>query len=235
MPRVRQMAGHMMEEVAIDIPGSDPVPGLLNKPAAAKACLVLAHGAGAGMRHTFLQAVAEGMHARDVATLRFEFPYMAKGSRRPDPPKVAAACVRAAVVTAAELAPGLPLFAGGKSFGGRMTSTAQAAAALPEVRGLVFLGFPLHAAKTPSVVRAAHLAAVAVPMLFLQGSRDALAEPALIEAEVAKVGARATLVMTDDADHSFHVPKRSGRTDAEVMESLLDAIAAWMDAVLLRA
>ena len=221
-----------MQAVAIDMPDSEPVPGLLNMPAAAKACLVLAHGAGAGMRHSFLQAVADGLAAQHVATLRYDFPYMAKGSRRPDSPKVATACVRAAVTEAAALAPKLPLFAGGKSFGGRMTSTAQAETPLPGVWGLVFLGFPLHAAKAPATQRAAHLAGIAVPMLFLQGSRDALAEAPLVEAEVQKLGARATLAMTQDADHSFHVPKRSGRTDVEVMDSLLNTVAEWIEAVL---
>ena len=221
----------MAQPVAIDLPGGGEVPGLVCRPAQATACLVLAHGAGAGMRHPFMAAVADGLGRRGIATLRYEFPYMARGSRRPDGAKVATACVRAAVTAAADVAAGLPLFAGGKSFGGRMTSMAQAEAPLPDVRGLVFFGFPLHPAKAPATQRAAHLAAVTLPMLFLQGDRDALAEPALIAAEVAKLRPLATLAATPDADHSFHVPKRSGRTDAEVMEALLDTGAAWIATV----
>ena len=219
----------MTEPSTIALPGGDAA---LARPAGATACLVLAHGAGAGMRHPFMGAVSDGLAARGVASLRYEFGYRARGARRPDPPKVATACVRAAVAAAAGHVAELPLFAGGKSFGGRMTSLAQAAAPLPGVRGLIFLGFPLHPAKAPAVTRAAHLADVAVPMLFLQGSRDALADPALLAAEVRKLGARATLMTTEDADHSFHVPKRSGRTDAEVMDALLDTIAEWIEAVV---
>ena len=220
----------MTQELAIPFDGGEALPGLLATPADALACLVLAHGAGAGMRHPFMAALADGLAARRVAVLRYEFPSMARSAKRPDPPKIAKASVRAAVTAAA--ATGLPLIAGGKSFGGRMTSQAQAEAPLPGVRGLVFVGFPLHPAGASSIERAAHLAAVAVPMLFLQGSRDALAEAALIAAEVARLGPRATLAMTEDADHSFHVPKRSGRTDAEVMDALLDRVAEWVGGVL---
>lgn len=217
----------MTEAVTIALPGGS-VSGLAEIPPGARACLVLAHGAGAGMRHPFMASVADGLAARGIATLRYDFPFMERGGGRPDSPKVAAACVRAAVAAAAVMAPALPLFAGGKSFGGRMTSQAQADAPLEGVRGLVFLGFPLHPAGKPSVERAAHLADVGVPMLFLQGARDALAETVLIEAEVGKLG-RATLQTIEDADHSFHVPKRSGRSDADVMAAMLDTIAGWMD------
>jgi predicted alpha/beta-hydrolase family hydrolase len=189
---------------------------------------VLAHGAGAGMRHPFMAAVAKGLAGRSIATLRYEFPYMQAKSKRPDPPKIAQAAVRAAVEEARSRMPKLPLFAGGKSFGGRMTSQAQAADPLPGVRGLVFLGFPLHAAGKPSDERAKHLFEIDVPMLFLQGSRDALADLSLIEPLVKKLGSRATLEIFDDADHSFHVPARTGRKDAEVMDELLDRLAAWI-------
>ena len=219
----------MTEAVTIALAAGGSVSELALTPEGATACLVLAHGAGAGMRHPFMAAVADGLAARAVATLRYEFPYMERGGRRPDSPKLATACVRAAVATAMTA---LPLFAGGKSFGGRMTSLAQAETLLPGVRGLIFLGFPLHAAKKPSISRAAHLAEVRIPMLFLQGARDALAERALIEAEVDKLGPHATLAMIEDADHSFHVPKRSGRTDAEVMDAMLDRIADWIGGIV---
>jgi len=207
------------------------VSALLLAPPAPRAVFVFAHGAGAGMAHPFMTAVAEQFAARGIATLRFQFPYMQRGSRRPDPPAVVQATIRAAVAEAAHRLPGLPLFSGGKSFGGRMTSQAQADAALPGVTGLVFLGFPLHAAKRPSTDRAQHLTNIRIPMLFLQGTRDALAEPDLIERVVASLGSRATLIPIPDADHSFHVPARTGRTDAQVLADMCDAIAAWMAAV----
>jgi hypothetical protein len=194
----------------------------------ARAGYVLAHGAGAGMRHPFMAAVTRGLAERHVATLRYEFPYMQARSKRPDTPKVAQAAVREAVAQAVMALPGMPLFAGGKSFGGRMTSQAQAAEPLPGVRGLVFLGFPLHAAGKPSDERAAHLRDVKVPMLFLQGSRDALADLSLLAAIVKGLGASATLEILDDADHSFHVPARTGRKDADVMDDLLDRMARWI-------
>lgn len=193
-----------------------------------RALLVLAHGAGAGMRHPFMAAVAQGLAERGVATLRYDFDYMAKGSKRPDPPQVAVARVRDAVAEANERLPGVPLFAGGKSFGGRMTSQAQAQSPLENVRGLVFFGFPLHAAGKPSSERARHLADVKVPMLFLQGARDALADLALLMPVVKKLGRRTTLEIVEDADHSFHVPAKSGRKDPEVLAAMLDAAAAWM-------
>jgi uncharacterized protein len=207
------------------------VSGLLMAPANVRACYVLAHGAGAGMGHPFMAAAAAGLAERGIATLRYQFPYVERGSKRPDTPKIAQAAVRAAVAEAARLTPNLPLIAGGKSFGGRMTSQAQAAAPLPGVRGLAFLGFPLHAPGNPSDERARHLFDVAVPMLFLQGTRDDLADLALLEPLVKKLGARATLKLFPDADHSFHVPARTGRKDAEVMREVLDAFAAWSDAV----
>src|SRR5690349_13432171 len=193
--------------------GAIRVSALLQAPADPHACYVLAHGAGAGMTHPFMAAVAAGLAARGIATLRYQFPSMEAGKKRPDPPALAHATVRAAVATAARALPSLPLVAGGKSFGGRMTSQAQAAAPLPGVRGLAFLGFPLHPAGRPSRERAQHLAAVAIPMLFLQGTRDELAHLAELEPVVASLGGRATLRLFDDADHSFHVPRRSGRSD----------------------
>jgi len=209
------------------------VSGILASPAGASACLVLAHGAGAGMTHPFMAAVAEGLASRGVATLRYQFPYMERGAKRPDPPAVAQGAVRAAVAEATRLLPGLPLFAGGKSFGGRMTSQAQAASVLDGVRGLAFLGFPLHAPGKASDERGAHLFDIRIPMLFLQGSRDDFADLSLLQPLVARLGAGATLTLFDDADHSFHVPARSGRSDAEVREEMLDVLAGWMDSAAL--
>lgn len=204
------------------------ISGLLDAPADAQACYVFAHGAGAGMDHPFLAALAAGLAERRVATLRFQFPYMEQGSRRPDPPKVAHAAVRAAVQEAAKRLPNLPLFAGGKSYGGRMTSQAQSLEPLPNVRGLVLLGFPLHPAGKPSTERANHLADIQVPMLFLQGTRDTLASLVLIQETTARLGGRATLRVVTGADHSFHVLARSGRNDEQVRKELLDTMAGWM-------
>lgn len=212
--------------VRVEVPGAGRVSGILLVPETAFVCLVLAHGAGAGMRHPFMQSVADGLGARGLATLRYQFPYMERGSKRPDPPAVAHAAVRAAVAIAASLAPGMPLLAGGKSFGGRMTSQAQANGPLPGVRGLAFLGFPLHPAGAPSATRAQHLSAIGIPMLFLQGTRDALADRDLLAAAAKRLPS-ATLRLFDDADHSFHVPARSGRTDRDVLDGALDALAAW--------
>jgi len=203
------------------------VSALLLLPDNPRALYVLAHGAGAGMRHAFLEAAAGGLASRGVATLRYQFPYMESRRQRPDPPAVAAATVRAAVRCAAEAAPGLPLVAGGKSFGGRMTSTAQAADPLAQVRGLTFLGFPLHAPGRTDTSRADHLAKVTIPMLFLQGSRDEFADLELLRRVCADLGQRATLHVIEGADHSFHVLKRTGRSDAEVRDELLDTIAQW--------
>src|SRR5690606_38509092 len=197
-------------------------------PPGAESCCVLAHGAGAGMLHPFMSMVADGLAQRRIATFRFQFPYMERGTKRPDPPAVAQAAVRAAVKEARRLMPGLALIAGGKSFGGRMTSQAQAEAALPGVRGLVFLGFPLHPAGKPGVERAEHLLKVDIPMLFVQGTRDDLAKLELLEPIVARLGALATLKVIDGADHSFHVPAKTRRTDADVREEMLDSVAKWV-------
>jgi predicted alpha/beta-hydrolase family hydrolase len=218
------------DAVTIQVDQAHTVSGLLQAADRSFACLVLAHGAGAGMTHPFMTAVADGLAQRGVATLRFQFPYMQAGSKRPDRPPLAQAAVRAAVDAAVRL--GLPLFAGGKSFGARMTSQAQAEAPLPRVHGLVFFGFPLHPANKPSDERALHLASVRAPMLFLQGTRDALAETRLLVPMAAALGAGSTLKLVEQADHSFHVPVRSGRTDDQVVDEILDQAAAWMRAIL---
>lgn len=208
------------------------VSSLLLKPVKPRACYVLAHGAGAGMAHPFMDSVARELCERSIATLRYQFVYMEQGGKRPDPPKLAHAVVRAAIAKAGELLPEAPLIAGGKSFGGRMTSQAQSLSPLAGVSGLAFLGFPLHAAGQASDARAAHLFDVRVPMLFVQGTRDALADMELVRPLVKKLGARATLHAVDDADHSFHVPAKSGRKDAEVRGEFLDAFVAWVDGVI---
>jgi uncharacterized protein len=217
--------------LTIALPGGASTSGLIDVPPRCEACYVFAHGAGAGMDHGFMNGIASGLAQRGIATLRFQFPYMEQGSRRPDSPKVAQAAVRAAVAEAATRLPGMPLFAGGKSFGGRMTSQAQAAEPLAGVRGLVFVGFPLHPAGKPTTERADHLDSVRVPMLFLQGTRDTLAELDLIRQTTARLGPLATLQIVEGADHSFHVLARSGRNDAQVRDELLDTIAGWMNAV----
>jgi len=216
------------QPVTISVDGERRVSGLLQAPREARACYVLAHGAGAGMQHPFLADVANEFAGRGIATLRYQFPYMEKGSKRPDTPALAQATVRAAALEAARLLPGLPLFAGGKSFGGRMTSQAQAASPLPGVRGLIFLGFPLHPPGQPSDQRGKHLFDVQIPMLFLQGTRDEFANLPLLEALCQQLGARATLKLFQEADHSFHVPARTGRKDAEVKVELVDAAAKWI-------
>ena len=218
--------------VKIAVDETHSVSGLLQVPRKARACYVLAHGAGAGMTHPFMAAIADGLAARNVATLRYQFPYMEQGGKRPDAPKLAQATVRGAVAEASSLVPKLPLVAGGKSFGGRMTSQAQAQSPLPGVRGLAFLGFPLHATGRPSEERAAHLFEVKMPMLFLQGTRDALADIALMRKLVRALGKRATLVVIEDGDHSFHVPARTGRNDAEVRAQMLDALTGWIEDLL---
>jgi uncharacterized protein len=217
-----------MNNVTIAVNEQQRVSGLLCAPPHAKVCYVLAHGAGAGMSHPFLSTVANGLAERGIATLRYQFLYMEQRSKRPDPPKLAQLAVRAAVAEAARLVPDLMLVAGGKSFGGRMTSQAQAEAPLPGVRGLVFLGFPLHPPGRPSDERAKHLFDVKIPMLFLQGSRDEFAELELLQPLVKRLGDGATLKLFQDADHSFHVPARTGRKDSEVMNELLDAAAEWI-------
>ena len=221
------------QPLTIAIDRATSVSGLLTRPPHARACFVFAHGAGAGMTHPFMAKVAAGLGERGLATLRYQFPYMEKGSKRPDSPSVAHAAVRAAVAEAVRCCDGLPLIAGGKSFGGRMTSQAQAAAPLAGVVGLAFFGFPLHPAGKPSIDRAKHLADVHVPMLFLQGTRDALAELTLLESPSSKgLGSSATLHPVRDADHLFHVLARSGRKDTEVMDEILDAFAAWAGTIV---
>src|SRR5207302_7848318 len=220
------------DPVAITVgDGAAGVSGLLMRPPDARCLYVLAHGAGAGMRHPFLEPIARGLATREVATLRYQCPYMERRASRPDPPAVAGAAVRAAVAEAARIAPGLPLVAGGKSFGGRMTSTAQAEQPLPGVQGLVFLGFPLHPPGRPGDKRAEHLAQVRIPMLFLQGDRDEFAELKLLKPVVKRLGAGATLHLVEGGDHSFHVLKRSGKTDADVMGELSEAIVAWTSGI----
>jgi uncharacterized protein len=210
----------------IEVDEAGQVSGILLTPETAFACLVLSHGAGAGMQHPFMKAVADGLCARGIATLRYQFPYMERGSKRPDTPPIAHATVRAAVAAAAKLAPGVPLLAGGKSFGGRMTSQAQAEIPLPNVAGLAFLGFPLHPAGKPSTARAQHLARISIPMLFLQGTHDALADQSLLTTTANQLPS-ARVHFFEDADHSFHVPTRSGRTDKQVLDSVLGALTAW--------
>ena len=219
------------QQLEITVGKAGSVSALLIRPAQARACFVFAHGAGAGMMHSFMEAAAHGLAERGVATLRYQFPYMEKGSKRPDPPAMAHAAVRAAVAEAARCCSGLRLIAGGKSFGGRMTSQAQAKAPLAGVQGLAFFGFPLHAAGKPSSERAAHIADIKIPMLFLQGTRDSLAELELLKPVVNGLGKKATLHLVEGADHSFHVLARSGRNDREVMAEILDAFAAWADAI----
>lgn len=220
--------GASPQPVTIAVDDAQRVSGLLQAPREARACYVMAHGAGAGMAHPFMAAMANELAERGIATLRYQFPYMEQGSKRPDTPKLAQATVRAAVVEASRLVPKLALFAGGKSFGGRMTSQAQAAAPLSGVRGLVFLGFPLHPAGRPSDERGKHLLAVQIPMLFMQGTRDQLADLQLLQTLVGQLGARATLKLFQDADHSFHVPARTGRKDSEIMAEVSDALADWI-------
>jgi len=217
------------ESLTLRVDDANTVSGLLLAPSQARACYVLAHGAGAGMFHPFMEAVARELAQRGIATLRYQFPYMEQGGKRPDPPKLAHATVRAAVAQAGELMPTLPLVAGGKSFGGRMTSQTQAASALPGVRGLVFLGFPLHPAGRPSEERAVHLFHVEVPMLFLQGTRDRLADLGLLERLIERLGTRASLRLVQDADHSFRVPARA---DAEVKREIMDTMAEWIFALI---
>jgi predicted alpha/beta-hydrolase family hydrolase len=216
------------KEIAIPIDNDATVSGLWLAPANAKAAYVFAHGAGAGMAHKSMTAISEGLAERGVATLRYNFLYMERGSGRPDAPTLAHKAVRAAVAKASELAPKLPLFAGGKSFGGRMTSQAQALEALSNVRGLIFFAFPLHPAGKPSDERAKHLDNVQIPMLFLQGTNDALASLDLLKPVVKRLGKRATLALSEHADHSFHAPAKTGRKDAQVLAEVLDTAAKWM-------
>lgn len=228
MCRPRAIVG-LME---IEVDESSRVSALWQAPAQALACYVFAHGAGAGMAHPFMQSMADELGARGIATLRYQFPYVERGSRRPDPPELCHATVRAAVLKAAELAPTLPRFAGGKSFGGRMTSQAQATSPPPGVRGLIFLGFPLHPAGRPSDARGQHLSEIRIPMLFLQGTRDDLADLTLLEPLIDRLGSRATLRLFQDANHSYHARASAGVTDAEIRAQLAQQLADWVRSVL---
>ena len=228
----RDVSALPTEPVTIDVDGTHRVSALLQLPSPARACFILAHGAGAGMEHPFMISVASELGARGVATLRYQFPYMERRAGRPDPPPLCHATVRAAVSEAARRAPALPLIAGGKSFGGRMTSQAQAIAPLAGVRGLAFLGFPLHPAGRPSDARAKHLFEVGIPMLFLQGTADKLAELELLRPLLDALGEHAALKLLQDADHSFHVPARTGRKDADVRSEMWDALVVWIDSLL---
>jgi uncharacterized protein len=223
-----------VQKLSLTIDAGRRVSALLDVPPRAFVCYVLAHGAGAGMTHPSMAAVANELSQRGIATLRYQFPYMEEGSKRPDPPALCHAAVRAAVAEVGRLVPKLPLIAGGRSFGGRMTSQAQAKSPLTGVLGLAFLGFPLHPAGRPSDDRAEHLSDVRIPMLFLQGTRDALAELSLLRPVVDRLGKRATLKLFEEADHSFHVPAKTGRKDAEVRGEILDALAAWAKTVVAR-
>lgn len=218
-----------MEARPITIPvGDERVSGLLLRPNDAKALYLFAHGAGAGMSHRSMESNAQGLATRGIATLRYQFPYMEKRGRRPDPPRVAHAAVRAAATEALRLAPDLPLYAGGRSFGGRMTSQAQSLDPLPDVRGLAFLGFPLHPSGKPGIERAEHLTQITIPMLFVSGDRDALAELDLMKPVVVALGNNATLHLVQGADHSFKVPAKSGRTSTDAEAEALDALAKWL-------
>jgi predicted alpha/beta-hydrolase family hydrolase len=231
-PATQQTTIDETQSLIIDVGKSGPVSALLQKPANAKTCLVLAHGAGAGMRHPYMTELAAALSDLGIASLRYQFPYMENKGKRPDAPAVCHATIRAALAMAHELMPSLALFAGGKSFGGRMTSQAQAASPLAHVLGLAFFGFPLHPPKQPADSRAEHLTKIKIPLLFLQGTRDALAERSLLEPVTEKLGSIATLRWVEGADHSFHVPARSGRTDDQVRAEMLDALVGWMKTVI---
>jgi uncharacterized protein len=225
------MGGLSVQQLKFWVDSANEVSALLLRPADARACFVLAHGAGAGMTNRFMEQVAVGLGERGVATLRYQFPYMEKGSKRPDAPGLAQKTVREAVAEAMRRCPGFALVAGGKSFGGRMTSQAQAIAPLAGVRGLAFLGFPLHPAGKPSDARAEHLADVHIPMLFVQGTNDKLAELSLLEPVIKRLGGSASLYRVADADHSFHVPARSGRNDRDAMDEVVQTLSAWIGAI----
>jgi predicted alpha/beta-hydrolase family hydrolase len=218
--------------LSVAVTGDTIVSALATIPDDATCCLVFAPGAGGGLNQSYIVQVCQGLAARGVATVRYQFPSMENGSRRPDPPQLCHQTVQAAVAAAHELMPQLPLFAGGKSFGGRMTSQIQAIAPLPNVCGLCFFGFPLHPPKRPATTRAQHLSSVQIPMLFLQGTRDELADLTLMREVIARLNAPVTLKVIDHADHSFHVQVRSGTTDSEVMRSMLDDVAAWTTSIV---
>lgn len=225
------MTASQDKPLRVSIDPTNSVSALLRVPENAIGCYVFAHGAGAGMAHPFMQAVADGLAERNIATLRYQFPYLERGSKRPDSPPVAHAAVRAACLAAFD-ASSLPLVAGGKSFGGRMTSQAQSLSPLTQVKGLAFLGFPLHAPEKPSSERAKHLADVKVPMLFIQGTRDKLADFQLMTQVIAGLGANSTLLAIEHADHGFDVLVRSGRKPEDVMAEVLDGLAAWIGVVV---
>lgn len=225
------MSAARNERLTIDVGANHRVSALFDLPDAPRAVFVLAHGAGASMEHPSMQAIATGLARRGVATLRYQFPYMELKSRRPDPPALCHATIRAAVAEATRLAPHLPLIAGGRSFGSRMTSQAQAQAPLARVVGLVFLAFPLHPAGRPGTERAAHLQEIDLPLLFVQGTRDGLADLGLLKPLVERLGIRATLHLLQDADHSFHVPARTGRNNSDIEEAALDAVCTWLDSL----
>jgi hypothetical protein len=220
-----------VEQLRFSVEGGGEVSALFFRPANARQLLALAHGAGAGMSHSFMENVARELANVGVATFRYQFPYMEQRRRVPDSPAVLTATVVAAVRAAADAAPGLPLLAGGKSMGGRMTSQAAAQDPLEGVRGLVFFGFPLHPPNRPGTKRADHLAKVTVPMLFLQGTRDTLADLKLLRPVCAKLGPRATLHVIETADHSFHVLKRSGRTETDVLQELAETVVSWSNSI----
>lgn len=220
-----------LTERTIQIDERTCVSAVLMRPSNPRACFVFAHGAGAGMRHPSMASIAEELSALGVATLRYQFPYMEKGSKRPDTPAVCHLAVRAAVMDAARTLPDVPLLAGGRSFGGRMTSQAQALEPLPGVRGLAFFAFPLHPPKKPSADRAQHLFGVHIPMLFLQGTRDELAALDLLQPLIEQLGPCATLQLAQHADHSFHVLAKSGRKDLDVRRELLEAFMSWLVAI----
>jgi uncharacterized protein len=221
----------MPDSTRLSVDGTRDVSVLVERPERARRMLVLAHGAGAGMTHRFLESLATELAAAGVATLRYQFPYMERRRRVPDTPSILMATVAAAVRLAGEIAPDLPLFAGGKSMGGRMTSQAAAQGLLPTVRGLVFFGFPLHPPHQPATKRGEHLEQVSQPMLFLQGTEDQFAELDLLRPILERLGPRATLHTIDRADHSFHVPKRSNRSDSEVLRELVQTFVDWSAAV----
>jgi uncharacterized protein len=220
-----------MDRFRLKVDAQRSVSALLLQPSEPKACFVFAHGAGAGMTHPFMEAVAQRLYEHSIATLRYQFPYMEARIKRPDPPPIAHAAVRAAVNAARERLPGVRLIAGGKSFGARMTSQTQAASPLPDVRALAFFGFPLHPSGKPSTDRAAHLAQVTIPMLFLQGTRDKLAELSLVTSVIQKLGTAATLYEIDGGDHSFHVPAKSGRKDDEIINEAARKFSQWVEAL----
>ena len=220
-----------VQQLRFRVEGQGEVSALLSRPAKERRLLVLAHGAGAGMSHPFMANLAGALASVSVATFRYQFPYMEQRRRVPDSPAVLTATVVAALRAAAEAVPGLPLFAGGKSMGGRMTSQAAAQHPLDAVRGLVFFGFPLHPPNRPGTKRADHLAKVTTPTLFLQGTRDTLADLNLLRPVCARLGSQATLHVIETADHSFHVLKRSGRNDAEVLQELAETVASWAEQI----